>query len=226
MLKGAHNLTDDGIYQVEYEYAEEKYQIGEQTSELSVCIFTEGSTVSDEEMQRYFKSIENLNYTNFHVVYVNENSTDFRVHDVLAYLKSSPTRINNRIKVVNNLQHLGTLANTYFWVRKFCQDEDIVLVLGKDEEIIGRQTLKILNSIYQSPRVWYSSFKFVEQHKNNSEIFFYSATNFHKRSFRKKLLNVIPIQSLMDYKFDETTNTAWPKFYKSSINEISDFFQF
>ena len=133
MIKGAHSSADDEAYQVEYEYAEGKYQIGKQANEQPVCIFTEGATVSDEDMQRYFKSIENLNYTNFHVVYVNEDSTDFRVHDVLAYLKSSKSRINNRIKIINNLQNLGTLANTYFWVRRFCQDEDIVLVVAKDE---------------------------------------------------------------------------------------------
>lgn len=83
-------------------------------------------------MERYFESIERLNYDNFHVVYVNEDQTDFKLHNVLEYLKQSKTRINNRIKVINNLQHLGTLANTYFWARRFCREEDIVLVLGKD----------------------------------------------------------------------------------------------
>lgn len=99
---------------------------------MPVCIFTEGSTISNEEMERYFRSIERLDYSNFHVVYVNENQTDFKAHNVMEYLKKSRTRINNRIKVINNLQYLGTLANVYFWARRFCKDEDIVLVVGKD----------------------------------------------------------------------------------------------
>ena len=40
MIKGAHGLNDDEAYQMEYEYAEEKYQIGKQASESPVCIFT------------------------------------------------------------------------------------------------------------------------------------------------------------------------------------------
>lgn len=47
------------------------------------------------------------------------------------------------------MQFLGTLANMHFWIKRFCGEEDIVLVLGKDEAILGRQALKILNSIYQ-----------------------------------------------------------------------------
>lgn len=66
------------------------------------------------------------------MVYVNEDQTDFKLQDVVEYLRQSKTRINNRIKVINNLQHLGTLANTYFWARRFCREEDIVLVLAKN----------------------------------------------------------------------------------------------
>lgn len=63
-------------------------------------------------------------------------------------------RIKNKVVIINNLQYLGTLANTYFWVQKFCNKQDIVLVLGENERILGRQTLKILNTIYQEKNIW------------------------------------------------------------------------
>lgn len=62
---------------------------------------------------------------------------------------------------MNNLQYLGTLPNIYFWVDKYCQNDDLVVVVGKDEGIIGRQTFKILNSFSRSFNFWYLSSNFV-----------------------------------------------------------------
>lgn len=107
-------------------------------------------------MERYLHSVEKLNYSNFHVVYVNEFSTDFSPQNVFTYLNQSRMRLRNRIRIVNNLQYLGTLANIYFWVKRFCGPEDVVLVVGKDESLIGRQALKVLNSFYQSAHIWHS----------------------------------------------------------------------
>lgn len=50
--------------------------------------------------------------------------------------------------IVRNLQRLGSLANFHIWVRKFCNDDDIVLVVDNEDRLIGQQTLKILNSAY------------------------------------------------------------------------------
>lgn len=35
------------------------------------------------------------------------------------------------------------------WIPKFCADENVVVVVDGDDAILGAQTLKILNSIYQ-----------------------------------------------------------------------------
>jgi hypothetical protein len=50
--------------------------------------------------------------------------------------------------MVHNLQKLGILGNLYFWVKKYCNKNDIVVVIDGDDLIIGRQTLKIINSVY------------------------------------------------------------------------------
>lgn len=70
-------------------------------------------------------------------------------------------RIKNRIKIINNMQFLGTLANMHFWIKRFCAQDDIVLVVGKDEAILGRQALKILNTFYQQPHKWYLTSNFI-----------------------------------------------------------------
>lgn len=112
--------------------------------------------MTKQDIQQYLDSIERQNYTNYHVVYVNEYATYFSGENILLYLNQSDMRVKNKIKIVTNLQYLGTLANTYFWIKQFCAEDDIVLVLGKKEALIGRQTLKIVNSFYQSPHIWYA----------------------------------------------------------------------
>lgn len=48
-----------------------------------------------------------------------------------------------------------------FWIKKYCRNEDIVLIIDVDDKLIGRQVLKVLNSIYQAPNIWYVYSKFI-----------------------------------------------------------------
>lgn len=42
-----------------------------------------------------------------------------------------------------------------FWIKKFCNEDDIVVVLDGDDSLIGRQTLNILNSVYENNNTWF-----------------------------------------------------------------------
>ncbi len=42
-------------------------------------------------------------------------------------------KIKNKIKIVNNMQYLGTLANMYFWIKRYCSNDDIIFTVGKSE---------------------------------------------------------------------------------------------
>ena len=70
-------------------------------------------------------------------------------------------RIKNRIKIVHTLQQIGILGNMNFWIRKYCENDDIVVIIDGDDRIIGRQSLKILNSIYSASNIWYAYSKFI-----------------------------------------------------------------
>lgn len=63
--------------------------------------------------------------------------------------------------MIHNLQKLGPLANMNFWIKKYCRNEDIVVIIDADDKFIGRQALKVLNSIYQAPNIWYVYSKFI-----------------------------------------------------------------
>jgi hypothetical protein len=51
-----------------------------------------------------------------------------------------------------------------FWVKKYCKDDDIVVVIDADDGIIGKQVLKIINSVYKTPSIWYTYTKFILTH--------------------------------------------------------------
>lgn len=55
----------------------------------------------------------------------------------------------------------------YFFVNKFCNDNDIVAVLDADDAFIGAQPLKILNKAYEDPNIWYAWTRFVAYNLNN-----------------------------------------------------------
>lgn len=97
-----------------------------------------------------------LNYSNFRVVYVNDYSSDGDdAYKIYEYLKNSTMRIKDKITIINNLQHLGSLASMHIWIKTYCQKDDIVLVIDSEDRLIGRQALKVLNSVYQKEDVWY-----------------------------------------------------------------------
>lgn len=68
---------------------------------------------------------------------------------------------------MHNLQRLGVLGNMNFWIRKYCKNDDIVVVIDADDKIIGRQALKIVNSVYRASNVWYAYSKFILTHPDN-----------------------------------------------------------
>lgn len=68
---------------------------------------------------------------------------------------------------MHNLQKLGVLGNLNFWVNKYCRDDDIVVVIDADDGIIGKQVLKIINSVYKTPSIWYTYTKFILTHPKN-----------------------------------------------------------
>lgn len=57
--------------------------------------------------------------------------------------------------MIRNEQKLGALANMFFYIKKFCNEDDIVTIVDADDALIGRQSLKILNSLYQNNNTWY-----------------------------------------------------------------------
>ena len=110
------------------------------------------------------------NYTNFHIVWVDDNSPDQSAYHIARYLAKQKFILNNRIKIIRNLQRVGSLGNLYFWSRKYCNDGEIVLSVDPDDSLIGAQAMKVFSAVYRKTDSWVLYTKYIEYH---SDIKFY-----------------------------------------------------
>jgi hypothetical protein len=49
------------------------------------------------------------------------------------------------------MERMRSLGYLYFGVRELCNYNEIVVNVDADDEMMGIQTLKVLNAIYQNP---------------------------------------------------------------------------
>lgn len=42
----------------------------------------------------------------------------------------------------------------YFFINKYCNQQDIVIVMDADDAFIGKQAFKVVNAVYQDKQVW------------------------------------------------------------------------
>jgi glycosyltransferase involved in cell wall biosynthesis len=179
-----------------------------------------------------------MNYTNFHIVYIDDNSPNNEVYKIYEYLKNANMRLKNRIKIVHNLQKLNNLINLYVYSKKYCNDDNIVVFCDADDSLLGRQTLKLLNYVYQDENIWFVHTQYARKH--DGEVLYgvsarlsihanevrrtrgYWPTS-HLRTTRKKVINSIPIESLMYYLYDSKNGRAFPRFYKLATDVFLTF---
>lgn len=105
---------------------------------------------SKNKYQEFFKSLERQNYTNFHVVYIDDNSPKGEVEGIYNYLETEKFNIRNKVKIIHTFDRLGALANKYFWIRKYCNTNDVVVVIDADDGLVGTQVFQVLNSLYKN----------------------------------------------------------------------------
>ena len=179
-----------------------------------MCVYSSGYNIFTKGTYKlFFESLEKQNYTNFHIVYVDDTSPDQSAYKIFDYLDQRNSRLTNRIKIVHTLQHLGSLGNMFFWIQKYCGEGDIVTVIDADDSAIGKQTLKVLNAVYRQKDYWYvytnyvgmsyirnspiyrkgiSSMKFIGS-LSTYRVFELMWFTSHMKTFKKLLMDVIPI---------------------------------
>lgn len=111
---------------------------------------------------RYAWSIESLlqqDYNNYKVIIIDDNSTDGTAEASATYLKWRNAD-STRYTLIKKRERLTALGNIYYAAHKYCDYNQIFMIFDGDDELFGRQALKVINAHYQQHKYYllYSQF--------------------------------------------------------------------
>ena len=135
------------------EYGIEKYPL-----ELPICVVSAGRNLKekDESFKLYIDSMARMNYSNFRLVYTDDNSDDGTVSVMREYVSQKYPDLAKKLEIVENKERVYSLANKDRMIRHHCKNEnDIIYDIDADDYLLGRQLFKVLNAIYQKDDYWF-----------------------------------------------------------------------
>lgn len=107
--------------------------------------------------QKNLDSVLSQKYSHYHVIYMNDNSTDGTGDLVAAYLREKDK--DRKVFFIDNNQRVGALANIYRAVQ-FSQDNQVMVLLDGDDWLAHENVLSKLATTYENNKNWlvYSQF--------------------------------------------------------------------
>jgi glycosyltransferase involved in cell wall biosynthesis len=99
-------------------------------------------------------------YTNYHIVFIDDASTDGTGEQVQAFLDSQSKIPRDKFIMIKNTEQKRAMPNLRRAARELCKPEDIFIIVDGDDELVGRQVLKLFNAVFQMKKAWfvYSNF--------------------------------------------------------------------
>lgn len=101
--------------------------------------------------QRNLDSVRDQQYTNYHVMYIDDASKDGTGDAVRKYVADN--NLHHKITVISNPSNRGALANIYDAVHS-SNDKAIILTLDGDDWFAHEQVLATINNAYNDQNIW------------------------------------------------------------------------
>jgi hypothetical protein len=174
----------------------------------------------------FVDSVEGLNYSNYHVVYVDDFSEEEEVVSKVIHLSLKNLTVKNKIKIVHTLQDVGALGTSYYFINKYCKRGEIVVAVTLPGKFIGSQALQVINSIFNNKEIWFlwsnilENLEMTQSSDHYSQIspsefrYHFDAGKMRKLPvFRKEVFEKIPLEAVVEYILDEENGEARPRFY-------------
>ena len=105
------------------------------------------------------ESVLRQKYRNFHVVFINDCSTDATFR--LVSLHCQNRGMMDKVTLINNSERKGALYNIYHAIHA-CDDHAIIITLDGDDWFKGDDVLTTINNAYNDPNVWLTYGQFEE----------------------------------------------------------------
>lgn len=83
-------------------------------------------------------------------------STDGSTELILAEVTKNYHRLNNRLTIIKNIDHIGALGNRDSVIRNHCAPGTIIVDIDGDDALIGTQVFNVVNRIYSKDKeLWF-----------------------------------------------------------------------
>lgn len=92
-------------------------------------------------------------YSNYHIYYIDDGSTDGTPDEVYHHLLSGyPSQLLEKITILKKKESVGSLANKHATIWSHCSKNAIVLDMEVRDKLIGKFVFQTLNSIYANKK--------------------------------------------------------------------------
>lgn len=142
------------LYEKEKEYVNKKYNASRFEKELTACLIV--PSYENEANARYLWNLESLflqEYSNYRVVIMVDLSVDNTANLIAEHLRWRNVSRDKYILIATKARHTA-LPNLYYASNKYCKHGEFLGFVDGDDELIGTQTLKVYNAMYQSTKAY------------------------------------------------------------------------
>lgn len=120
---------------------------------MCVCIFSHNNE-QNNRAKKIIRSIVRQNYDNFHIVFVDDSSTDHTLSETMNQIERLKFP-KKRVTLVQNLKHKFATYNYVNTAFTYCKENDIQIIMDGDDQLIGQNVFHFVNTRYQTdPTLW------------------------------------------------------------------------
>lgn len=108
--------------------------------------------------EKNLNSVVNQNYSNYHIIYTDDCSTDGTAELVEKYIKLYNKE--NLVTLIKNNKNVGAMENLYNMIYS-CDDTDLCIILDGDDNLDNNNVLQRINEEYKKD-IWLSYGSYVD----------------------------------------------------------------
>jgi len=182
-------------------------------TELPIVVIT-ASRNNAQWFQLNLSSIISQEYSNWRLIYIDDNSTDGTAELVQNYMDTAG--FSSHMTLIRNTERKGHLANQYAAIHS-CKPEEIIIIIDGDDWLVDsewpmhKQVFSYINAVYQTEDIWitYGQFWYWKKNKkglckplpngalHDGTIRQFSWRTSHLRTFYAGLFQKIALEDLL-----------------------------
>lgn len=122
---------------------------------------------NEQWCDKHLSSIFAQNYENFHVLYVDDQSSDNTYSRVKEFVESHD--VQDKITLIRNEERMGAMRNQYNAIHS-CDPSDLIIIVDGDDFLAHKDVLAYINNVYATQDVWLTYGQFTEYHGGDWDI--------------------------------------------------------